>query len=333
MGEGYTIAVAGTSRTFPCAADDTLLGAALRAGIGIAYECASGGCGSCRVDLCDGAVDLAYPASPGLKPRDFERGRRLACMSRPTRDCAIRFREEAAAIPVTPPRRRVARLEARRPVTRDIDEFDFAFGQEAPFLAGQFALLQLPGLPSARAYSMANVPGGRHWQFMIRRVPGGDATRILFDLRPGDLVEIDGPYSTAHFRADSPRDTVCVAGGSGLAPVLSVARAALADTGRARCRVHFFYGARTLADMVTPEALGLADERVTFHPVLSEPDGQGWPGETGYVHEALDRLLPGEWADHDFYLAGPPPMVEAVRRLLLLDRGVPADRVYYDRFF
>lgn len=335
MGEAvHTVTVEGQGVSFPCAADDTLLGAALRAGLGLAHECASGGCGSCKVELRAGAVALAYPASPGLKPREQEKGRRLACMARPASDLTIRFREAVEARPRVRPSRRPARLVARRMLTHDMVELRFAVGADDAFVPGQFALLQVPGLPSARAYSMANLPGSGEWHFQVRRVPGGASSGYLLDaLAVGAPLTIDGPYGTAYYRAGSGREVVCVAGGSGLAPMLSVARAALGDPGFGPRRLAFYYGARTTRDLIDPSALGLDDARLSFRPVVSAEGEADWAGARGFVHEHLRDSLEGDFGARDFYLAGPPPMVEATRRLLLLERSTPADQVHYDRFF
>jgi len=336
----YKITVAGDGGCFPAAAEDTILSAALRAGIGIPYECSSGGCGSCKVELCSGTVFLRYPESPGLKARDFERGKRLACMSLPQRDCVIRFREDVDARPRVKPIRRGARLLARIPLTHDLWEFRFILEGSPRFLAGQYALLHLPGIMGGRAFSMSNRPDGENvWAFQIKRVPGGHATGILFDeLHLGDQIEIDGPYSTAYLHIDEPRDIVCVAGGSGLAPVLSIARTALADRRFPSRKIHFFYGGRTMRDMIDPAALGLDDERVQFVPVVSDADETGGAAQTltlasGLVHEQVGVRLSEPYSAYEFYLAGPPLMVEAARRLLLLEKSVPVHQVHYDRFF
>ncbi|MFH3481797.1 2Fe-2S iron-sulfur cluster-binding protein [Xanthobacter variabilis] len=336
MGEGaYKITVEGREGAFPCAAGDTLLGAALRAGLGLAHECASGGCGSCKVDLKAGDVDLAYPASPGLKPRDFDKGKRLACMTRPRSDLTIRFLEAEEARPVIRPRRQPARLLSRQAVTHDIFELRFALEGDDSFLPGQFALLDVPGLPAGRAYSMANLPGQCEWHFHVRRVPGGRASGFLLDtLAPGDALTLDGPYGTAFYRPGLERDVAVVAGGSGLAPMLSVARAALRDPGWRGRRLHFHYGARTGRDMIAPELLGFDDPRLVFHPVLSDVgEDEAWSGPRGLVHDHLRDSLGDDASTREFYLAGPPPMVEAVRRVLLLEQSIPVDQVHYDRFF
>jgi toluene monooxygenase electron transfer component len=224
------------------------------------------------------------------------------------------------------------RLVAKRPLTPDMTEFTFQSEDAAEFLPGQYALLTLPGAPGHRAYSMANAanPDGQ-WRFIIRRVPGGRGTAVLFDsIHPGDTLELDGPYGHAYLRPDRPREVVCIAGGSGLAPMLAIADAAVQM--EPRRHVTFFDGARTAADLcAAPLLAGLPAERLTYIPVLSAADGP-WPGETGFVHEAVARRLPWPFDGYEFYFAGPPPMIDALQTLLMVEHRVPYAQIHFDRF-
>lgn len=321
---------------FDCAADDVLLRAGLRAGVPLAYECNVGGCGSCKFELLEGEVADAWPLAPGLSERDRNRNRRLACQSRPVSDCRIKMigRGDAAAAPL--PERVSATLIAAQDLTRDMREFRFRGDAPAAFRPGQYALLSPGGIPAARAYSMSNVENDEgEWHFIIRRVPGGAATSALFDLRPGDCVTLDGPYGRAYLRADTGRNVVCIAGGSGLSPMIGIARGLDRAEMAVGCAFDFFYGGRS-ADDICGEALlrGLPrlGSHVRFHSIVSSGDDR-WSGRTGMVHELVADLPMEAFARTDFYLAGPPPMAEAVVALLTRDRGVPAERIHFDRFF
>ena len=69
-----------------------------------------------------------------------------------------------------------------------------------------------------------------------------------------------------------------------------------------------------------------------YIPIVSESEPQ-WTGATGMVHEYLQQNLDDNCKDHEYYIAGPPPMVDAVRRHLILDRGIPVEQLHYDRFY
>ncbi|HUP29360.1 MAG TPA: 2Fe-2S iron-sulfur cluster binding domain-containing protein, partial [Usitatibacter sp.] len=217
---------------FTCAEDDTLLRAALRAGLGMPYECNAGSCGTCKVEMLEGEIHSLRPDAPGLGERDRAKNRVLACQAQPGSDCRIKVRLRPENVPHHRPARFQATLEATRDVTHDMREFRFRAAPGSPsFLPGQYALFYLPGLDAPRTYSMSNVDDGSGaWEFIVRRVPGGVGTVTLFDkVAVGSAITLDGPYGLAYLRTDSPRDIVCIAGGSGLAPVLSIARGAVAE--------------------------------------------------------------------------------------------------------
>ncbi|MDD3445698.1 MAG: 2Fe-2S iron-sulfur cluster binding domain-containing protein [Zavarzinia sp.] len=316
---------------FSCAEGDTLLRAGLRAGLGLPYECNAGGCGTCKVELIEGAVESRWPEAPGLSDRDRRKGRVLACQSLPTGDCRLRLRLDPACIPEIRPERRKARLTGMADITRDIREFRFAAEGPARFRPGQYAMLSLPD-GTERAYSLSNIAnadGASHFQ--IRRVPDGRMTERLFDAAPTEIM-LDGPYGLAHLQPGA-RDVVCIAGGSGLAPMVSIARGIAADPADAR-RVHFFHGGRTSADLPgegwARTLTGLGD-RLAYHAAVSDESVPGLA--QGFVHEVLAAWMGDRFDNYDYYCAGPPPMIQALETLLVATKGLPAGRVRFDRFF
>lgn len=331
-----TIRIAGTDTTFQAAEGDNLLRAGLRAGVGLPYECNAGGCGSCKFELISGDVEELWSEAPGLSAKDRARGRRLACQCRALSDCEIKIRPAESFLTPTLPAVVTATYIGHRVVTPDIREFLFRGPGAANFLPGQYALLGLPGADQLRAYSMSNLPNDAgEWAFMVRRVPNGRVSTLLFDaLRPGDSVTLDGPLGLAHWREDSARDVVCIAGGSGLAPIVSITNAAARSAGDRP--ITLFYGGRGPADLPVFGDWLHASTRVRVHAAVSSAelaDAAGWAGERGFVHELLARALGGDLAAHRYYLAGPPPMIETVVRLLMVDHKVPAQNIHYDRFF
>ena len=323
---------------FVCADDDTLLRAGLRAGLGFPYECNAGSCGTCKVELVEGQVNSLRPDAPGLSDRDRAKNRVLACQARPGSDCAIKVRLRPENVPLHKPARFRARLDRVRDLTHDMREFTFKAEANAPgFRPGQYALFYLPGIPAARTYSMSNVDEGRgEWQFVVRRVPTGVGTVTLFDKVPvGSEITLDGPFGLAFLRTDSPRDLVLVGGGSGLAPVLSLARGAIAEPSLAERKVHVFYGARTANDLAGEaelRALPGFGERLFFHPVLSDAAPGTWSGATGFVHEAVRAFVGDRWPQFEYYFAGPPPMAQAVQQMLI-EKRVPFPQVHFDSFY
>ena len=325
---------------YRCAADDTLLRAGLRAGLGFPYECNAGSCGTCKVDLLEGQISSLRPDAPGLGERDRAKGRVLACQARPLGDCSIKVRLRPENVPAHRPARFEATLAATRDLTHDMREFRFKAAAGSPgCLPGQYALFYLPGLDAPRTYSMANIDDGSgEWHFIVRRVPSGVGTVTLFDkVSVGSTIELDGPYGLAYLRTESPRDLICIGGGSGLAPVLSIARGAIAEPKLAERRIHVFYGARTTLDLCGDADLSTLPgygERLTFEAVLSMPEQSpaAWTGPTGFVHDHVQKFVGERWADFEYYFAGPPAMAEAVQRMLI-EKRVPYPQVHFDSFY
>ncbi len=314
-------------------AEESLLRAALRAGTGFPHECSVGGCGACRYELLEGEVDDLWPEAPGLSDRDRKRGKRLACQTRPRGDCKVKVRCDAAYVPPIRPERIKCVLRSRRMLTDDMAELSFEAKQPVSFLPGQYALLRLPGVRGLRAYSMSNVADGSGTlQFIVRRTAGGAGSALLVDrLALGSTVTIDGPNGHAYLREQQARPLVCIAGGSGLAPMLSVAtRAAALDM-----EVDFFFGGRSVGDLCARPMLASLpgfDTRLRLHEVVSGPDTTGWSGATGWVHEAVEQLVHADARERDYYFAGPPPMIEALQELLMVRLQVPFEQIHFDRF-
>ena len=322
--------------TFECADGDTILRAALRAGHGFPYECNVGACGNCRFELLDGEVSHERTDPPAWNERDLKRNRWLGCQARPSGNCTIKVRLDEHYQSLHRPARRQARLTEIRSITHDISEFRFAMPAAAPFLPGQYALLFLPGVDSGRAYSFCNADGeAGTWAFHIRRVRGGSATVALFDrLQAGDTIEADGPFGMAYLREDAPRDILCIAGGSGLSPMISIASAAAASPALAGRNIHFVYGGRS-PDDICGEAMLVElpgwGTRIHYTAAISEADA-GWTGRTGFVHQVALDLYGDRLPEFEIYFAGPPVMAEAIQKMLF-EANVPVDQIHFDQFY
>nr|AMK58990.1 PAH dioxygenase component ferredoxin reductase [uncultured bacterium UPO33] len=335
------VVVEGTELTISCKDDETLLNAALRQGIGFPYECNSGGCGSCYFDLLEGDMADLWPQAPGLSERSRSRGRRLACQSIPNGSCKIKARLSEEYVPKIRPQRSIARLTKIVTLTHDMKQFSLETEFPADFLAGQFALLRFPGLESWRAYSMSNNRNDQHlWEFIIKRVPNGKGTGLLFDaMKVGDTLTLDGPYGLAYLRTDAPRDIVCVGGGSGLSPMMAIARAAAAEPALRDRAITMFYGGRAPRDLAANDLFN-ADPalkaRVKLVCAVSDDaaaDAAHWQGERGFIHEVLMRHLQGSFTANEYYFCGPPPMTNALQNLLVQEQKVPLQQLHFDRFF
>lgn len=336
----HCVRMAGSDVAFACAEDDTLMRAAQRNGLAFPYECNVGFCATCRFELVEGAVQMDWEQAPGLTEKDRQRKRYLGCQSRPLGDCTVKLRLDPRYAPRHRPRRSRAMLIDRRAITHDIAEFRFVLEHPHSFEPGQYALAYLPGVGGGRAYSMSNIVGdGGVWEFQVRSVPGGHGSQTLFErVKVGASIELDGPYGMAWLRRDAPRDILCLAGGSGLAPMISIARGAMVEPKLAERRLHFLYGGRTPDDICGEDMLQALPgwgQRLSYHGSISAaPDGAspGWLGSVGYLHEVALQRFGAELAQMEIYFAGPPAMATAVQRMLI-EAKVPFDQVHFDQFY
>lgn len=326
-------------RIFDCTDGDTILRAALRSGIGFPYACNVGSCGNCRFTLLEGSVEHMREDAPAWTERDLKRQRYLGCQARPGGDCRIKLRLDSKYEPRHSPVRTRATLTHKTEITHDLSEFAFELDTPTGFRPGQYALVYVPGVEGGRPYSMCNVSdGGNVWRFLIKRMPGGAATTVLFDeLSPGDTVSIDGPYGTAFFREDSDRDIACIAGGSGLSPVISIARAAAISSQFPQRRIDFLYGGRTARDICGENMLAELpgfNETLHFYPAISDTDQDDgtWKGRVGFVHVVAQELFDDELLNREIYFAGPPAMAAAMQKMLF-ELKVPFDQIHFDEFY
>jgi CDP-4-dehydro-6-deoxyglucose reductase/ferredoxin-NAD(P)+ reductase (naphthalene dioxygenase ferredoxin-specific) len=207
------------------------------------------------------------------------------------------------------------------------------------FSAGQYAQLELPVAPGiSRDYSMANRPDQPLLEFHVRVMPGGSVShRIATALKVGDMVKVSGPMGTSYLRAQHPGPMLCIAGGSGLAPVISIAGTALAS-GFAQ-PVHLYFGVRAERDVYFERELaGLQERHDNFrvYIVLSEPgatssSGTLLPRRYGLVTDAVAADF-ADLGGFKAYFAGPPPMVDAATALVKT-RAVGLRDIHADAFF
>ncbi|QNO27223.1 2Fe-2S iron-sulfur cluster binding domain-containing protein [Sphingopyxis sp. OPL5] len=322
--------VASTGEAFACHPGQTLLMAGLRAGLNLPYECASGACGSCRCKLIDGEVETLWADAPGLSDRDRRRGGTiLMCQSRPMTDVRIDVRvREPIGIPR--PLSTVATVVSTRPLTPDMMHITLAPADRMAFLPGQFVIVKLDGV-GQRAYSMANVDqGGRQLELIVKVKPGG-AVSGAFAHRHlvGDRVSVEGPYGGAYYRRDCERPVVGIAGGSGLAPIWSIAQAAAAGYRR---DVHLYFGVngpRDVCFLDEMQRLSTGNSRVKTHLIVRDDA----PARTrpGLVGDAVIEDL-SDLTGADVYMAGPPPMIDAILGRLVTESRIDSDRVFFDRF-
>lgn len=330
----YTVTVVPDGRSFDASPGETLLEAARRAGFALPHECGWGSCGTCKVTLVSGETDLLFPAAPAISPRDARTGRIVACQSMARSDLTIRLSPASPPPLPVPDRAFDAELIAVEELAPEVRRFTFRAEAEVDFLPGQYAILHLqPGL--RRAYSMCNLPGDRILQFISKRYPGGAGSAALAAMTPGGRLTLEAPFGTCTLNP-RPGRKVFVAGGTGISPVLSLVRQVERDGVDFAAPVDVIYCARRPEDLAAGAELAAAVAQVPgacYRPHAEECVGER-PGEPAVSPgRATDAIAATRYdpADTEFYVAGPPVMVNAVKAQLK-EAGVSITRIRYDSF-
>ncbi len=322
-----------------------ILEAALDAGVPFPHGCGSGECGTCKCRLLEGEVKHDRHSPDALSEEEAEAGLILACRSRPLTDVRVQWLSDSSPATMVKHDAVVGRVE---PASHDVVLLTVQLrpDQSFPFRAGQFAKLRFGQLP-ARSYSMASQPGESELVFHIRLHPQGRVGQFVArELRPGDPVEVRGPFGEAYWQGSAKAPTqgpngqaaeggghdraahlLLLAGGTGMAPILSVLDAALRD-GHDPRQIDVYHGVRTPSDLYAGRALHqrASDFGLRFVPVYAE----GGPGRTGMLHDAVGQDFTDLGASL-IHVAGPPPMVDAVRGVAQR-RGAAPERIRADAF-
>ncbi|MBM3508099.1 MAG: 2Fe-2S iron-sulfur cluster binding domain-containing protein [Alphaproteobacteria bacterium] len=332
---------------FDAVAAQPVLYAGLGAGVDLPYECATGTCGTCRAKVVEGRIRDDWPEAPGRKvlksSSDF-----LMCQCAAETDLTLEI--PSFVNPAGPGACRAAPLAGvlRTPTALTHDVMSFGVELDAPceFDAGQFMVLQAQGVSGYRAYSMVNHQRvARRLEFVIKRKPGGGFSEWLFGApREGAPLRLFGPLGKATYYPALGKDVLCIAGGSGVAGMMSILSCAAGGGALETHRAWLFFGVRTAKDAFYLEELSQLSERcgerlavtvaLSDEPVSAELSAR-WPRlrfAQGLVHEVAKQAMAGRYRDVRAYVAGPPPAVDAVLRVLLLEAKLTADNIRYDKF-
>lgn len=319
------------------AAGQTLLDAALRAGVYIPHACLHGLCGTCKVQVVEGEVDIGDASSYALMDFEREEGKCLACVATANSDLVIEAEIEdepdAQMYPMRDLVGTVAKIIDLTPTAKGI--FIELDGDGIEFQAGQYINLHLPGIEQPRAFSLANAPFEKHMiELNIRHVPGGLATGYIHTtLKVGDRLELKGPYGRFFVRRSAPEKLLFLAGGTGLSSPKSMILDLLTsgETGA----ITLVYGARDRAELYDDplfRKLALEYGNFTYVPALSAPQSSDdWRGEIGFVHDVATRHFAGDFRQHKAYMCGPPVMIDACITALMRGRLFERD-MFMEKF-
>ena len=315
--------------------DETILDAALRAGINLPHSCKAGHCSSCRARVIDGNIRYRAGRPVGLMEQEERVGYALLCQALPASEAvSVRIREikpvtdvQVAHLPC-----RIERLQLLAPDVMAVF-LRLPAVEQFTFAAGQYIDIMLDG-NRRRSFSIANPPhDAALLEIHVRRVANGEFTSQIFGVdRVRTLLRIEGPLGQFWFREDSEHPAILVGGGTGYAPLRSMLRHLL-ERGDQR-PLHLYWGAQTREGLYEDDILRDWCARypnLTYTPVLAaSPESEGWLGRRGWVHAAVleDHI---SLRDFDVYAAGPPAMIEGLR-VDFSARGLPPSQLFFDSF-
>jgi toluene monooxygenase electron transfer component len=333
---------------FEAQTGEKILYAGLRAEIDLPYECGTGTCGTCKARLVEGKIEDGWPAAPGKKYLKAELGEFLMCQCAAMGDVSVEvsnfvYTRDPGSCPAMAMTGAVA---AVRVLTHDVRAIDVVLDAPCDFDAGQFMAVTAPGVPGMRGYSMVNFERQtRKFEFVIKKKPGGGFSEWLCGgSSAGSRLELIGPLGKATFYPSLAKNILCIAGGSGIAGIMSILARACQERYFEQYRGYVYFGVRSMRDAFYLGELSALRryfaQRLAITVALSDEDvpaaaREQYPllaFERGMVHEVARRDMAGKYQNLRAYLAGPSAAVDAGIRVLLLEARLTADNIRYDKF-
>ncbi|MDO9212274.1 MAG: FAD-binding oxidoreductase [Methylococcales bacterium] len=325
------------SVTFECRSDEDVISAGLRQDIYLMASCREGGCATCKGYCSKGDYELGKVSSQALPYEEEEAGEVLLCRTYPTTDIEVEvpytyerisFSPEglsfaAEIIELSQISINVMKMQLRRTGDDKTIKFD----------AGQFFDLEIPGTTTTRSYSPANTANkDGELEFLIRIVDDGKfSTYLKSDAHIGQKIQVKGPSGIFGLKENGFTPRYFIAGGTGLAPILSMVRHMHEWQEPQKCVIYF--GVNTEAEIFHLDEL---DQLAAKMPTLELRNcvwkcSDDWHCEQGSVVDILRRDLQETGVQPDIYLCGPPGMVDATFAVCE-QQGIPKERIYLEKF-
>ena len=334
----HTVTVQPSGRSFEAQPGETILAAAIRAGVGLPYGCKDGACGSCKCKMLEGTVVHGTHQDKALSADEEAAGWVLTCCGVAQTPVVLESRQvtDESAFPIKKLPVRVSTLQRRSADVMQLhrqlpaaDTFRYHAGQYIEFILRDGA---------RRAYSMANAPHTQTTaagvELHIRHLPGGKFTDHVFGaMKEKEILRVEGPFGSFFLREDSDKPIVLLASGTGFAPIKALLEH-MQFKGITRPTT-LYWGGRRPGDLYMHQwvvELAAQMPQLRYVPVVSDalPEDQ-WTGRTGFVHQAvLDDFA--DLSGYQVYACGAPIVVESARTAYTAQRGLPAEEFFADSF-
>lgn len=323
----------GISRSFEVAPGTPILDAAIAAGIPVLYQCKSGSCSSCTAKLAAGDAQTRIGASTSLLASEVAAGTRLLCVCEARSDCSfdLTYTSEASTVVAHEVHAFIDSIEqiASNVVRLTVELAD---GEWVEFRPGQFMQIEVPGLGVLRSYSPSSVGTDvPKMAFLVRILPDGAMSNFLSkEARPEQVLKLTGPYGSFFWHEEKKRAPhVFIAGGTGLAPILSMIDT-LRQSGGRRSSMLLSFGC------ATPQALFCLEDielRKQWLPALEARICVDHDPRDGMYHgNPVSVLREGDVTpDTVAYLCGPQVMIDAATKRLIELGATPAN-IYSEQF-
>ncbi len=315
-------------REFFVEGSDTLLDAALRAGLALNYGCSNGNCGLCKARVVSGQVKKVRSHDYVLSETDKNAGVVLMCSNTAVNDLVIEA-EEAGSVREIPLQQIAARVKATQRLSDDILllHLQTPRTRRLRFLAGQYVTLQC-GEFAPIDYPVASCPcDDRNLQFHVHRMPGNQFVEHVFHgLKTGDSVNILGPRGEFVLREDSPHKLVFIAWDTGFAPIKSLIEHAMALDVAESLHLYWFAadgGSHYLSNLCRSWSDALDNFHFTSIDLPAAAAEDAGRLKTELLRVCQDHPV---LRDCDVYVAGAPALLDAARDVLLA-QGLPAEQL------
>jgi CDP-4-dehydro-6-deoxyglucose reductase, E3 len=331
----FQVTVQPSGRTFGVNAEEPILAAAIRQGIGMPYGCKDGACGSCKCRKLEGTVVHGPHQRKALSEEEEAAGFILTCCGVPHSNVVLESKQvtDESAFPVRKMPSRVLSLEKKSHDVM-IVRLQLPANDALRYHAGQYVEFILRD-GARRSYSMANaphLPGAL--ELHIRHMPGGKFTDHVFTaMKEKEILRVEGPFGSFYLREDSDKPMVLLASGTGFAPIKALIEH-IQHKGITRAAT-LYWGGRRPGDLYLDEWVQakLAEmPNLKYVPVISNalPE-DNWTGRTGFVHKAVLEDFP-DLSGHQVYACGAPIVVDSARAEYTASAKLAAEDFFADSF-